>query len=72
MSETRFRYEPLPPHQPVCTACWEAPAAFRVWQGRRWTAALCEVCVRKHRREHRAVQGEMWEDAETQGGNDDA
>jgi len=63
----RFRYEPLPPHQPVCTACWTQPATVRVWQGRTWTAALCDACVREHRREHRAVQGELWEDGPDEG-----
>ena len=55
-----FRYEPLPPHQPACTGCWQAPATVRVWQGRTWREALCDVCVRKHRREHRQAQGELW------------
>jgi len=57
-----FRYEPLPPHQPVCTGCWQHAATLRVWQGRTWRAALCDVCARAHRRAHRAVQGELWED----------
>ena len=57
-----FRYEPLPPPQPACTGCWRVPATVRVWQGRTWREALCDVCTREHRREHRGVQGELWEE----------
>lgn len=57
-----YRYEPLPPHQPVCTGCWEAPALYRVWQSRHWVAALCAACTQTHRRAHQAGQGELWEE----------
>lgn len=65
----RWRYEPLPPHQPACMGCWQAPATVAVWARLdaarwRWRAALCDACVREHRRVHRAVQGDVFEGEE--------
>ena len=59
----RFRYEPLPPEQPVCTACWAAEAAVRVLLGRTWVASYCAACADEHRRRHGPpAQRDFWEE----------
>jgi len=59
----RWRYEPLPPHQPVCTACWTTEARVRLWHGRTWVASYCEACAKEHRRRNQPpAQRDFWEE----------
>jgi len=58
----RFRYEPVPDNQSLCTACWAEGVRYRIWEGRTWVATYCLACAEEHRALHSQVQLDFWEE----------